>query len=164
MIAALEWQLNQAIIGIRSAARASALQFSYAHFGAGIQPTGLAGAIEDARRAREYSGNLGTLGLDTLREGKPLIRALDNRLITIGITENSHAYNHEHRSAVINVAAKFNLIEVWDSTLDAGTCEVCWHMDGEEAIDGRFEHGLVPGGVHARCRCTSHFLRRQWLN
>lgn len=163
MIERLEVELYGAIANIRAIARASAFNYAATHF-PGVSPGGMSERLEDIRRAKLYAGNAGNLGRDVLREGGPVIKRLDNRLITIGITENSEAYNSEHRRAVLDVADRLDLIEVWDATLDSRTCEHCAGLDGTEAVDGEFPGGLVPGHVHGRCRCTSHFIRRRILN
>jgi hypothetical protein len=164
MIAALEQKLYGAIVGIRGAARASAFEFSYAHYGSYASPSGLPGSLEDISRAQKFSRNVTKLIYDTREEGGPLIKRIDNRLVTIGITENSSAYNAEHRQSIIDQAERLDLIEVWDATLDSRTCEHCEGLNGTEAVNGEFPGGVVPGQVHARCRCLSHFIRRRILH
>lgn len=161
MILALEHELYGAIASIRAIARSSAFDYASLYY-AGITPSGMSGRIEDIRRAKLYAGNAKDFAIDTLREGGPVIKRLDSRLVTIGITENANAYNAEHRQTVLDVADDLDLIEVWDAYMDA--CPVCWDLNGTEAIDGNFPSGATPGGVHARCRCTSHFIKRRILH
>lgn len=164
LIAELERKLYGAIAGVRFAARASALEFAAKHFGQTVSNSGLAGQIDDLRRARLISRNVSKMAIETLEKGGPVIKRIDQRLATIAVTENSHAYNAEHRASVVDTATKAGLVEVWDSELDSRTCEHCASLDGTESIDGMFPGGLTPGAVHRNCRCTSHFVRASLLH
>jgi len=124
----------------------------------------MSGRIEDLHRARKYSSNVTRLIVETTDKGGPVIQRVDNRLVTIAITENSNAYNAEHRHAIIDRAQQLGLVEIWDAELDIQTCEHCASLDGSESIDGAFPGGATPGNVHGRCRCTSHFVRRSILH
>lgn len=124
-----------------------------------LRPIGLSESIQDARRAERFSGNLANLV--RAEAGDALaIDAIDNRLATIAITENASAFNAQRHIEAQYLAEKFGMVEIWDAQLDKRTCDECWRMDGQRAIVGAgFLGGLVPGLVHARCRCTSHFER-----
>lgn len=154
----LESYLYRDLLTIRDAARAAGLADLRRFFpdAAGL---GLAGAVLDSRRVQGITQRFGTLVRDTA--GKPgAPGALDVRLATIGVTENAEAFNHERRDAVAQLAERYALVEVWDATLDKRTCEECLKLDGTRAPVGvGFPGGAVPGAVHPRCRCTSHFER-----
>lgn len=124
---------------------------------------GMSESIQDIRLANRYADRLGQLAIRSL--GEPgAIRDIDNRLATIAITENSTAFNAQRQVIAESIAERFDLVEIWDATLDQLTCPDCWGMNGEVAIVGQgFASGLQPGSVHPRCRCTSHFERRSYL-
>jgi len=164
LIAELERQLYGAIASVRVAARASAFDFSTRYFGDNLVPSGIPGRIVDLERAKRIARNVSKLALDTLNSGGPVIKRIDQRLTTIAVSENSQAYNAEHRNAVIDRAQQLGLTEVWDAELDSRTCQHCAGLDGTEAIDGEFPGGVVPGHVHGNCRCTSHFVRYSLLH
>lgn len=120
---------------------------------------GMAESITDVRRAERYSERFAQLVRAKAGERNALA-ALDNRLATIGITENAEAFNAQRRASAEVIAERVGLIEIWDAVLDQRTCSECWRMNREQALVGRgFPGGLRPGQVHARCRCTSHFER-----
>jgi hypothetical protein len=163
-IAALEAQLYPTLAGIRQAARGEAFAHATKYFGDRLEQSGIPGKLIDLNRSKLYAGNTGKLGLDTLGKGGPVIKRIDQRLIQLAVTENSNAYNLEHRNAVIDLADHAGLVEVWDAELDKRTCDTCASLDGSEALNGEFEGGLVPGNVHTNCRCTSHFVHRSILH
>ncbi len=121
----------------------------------------LAGTLADVKRAESISKRFATFVRDKLEQGAPL-KSIDSRLSTIAITENAQAINEQRREVISQLTSQYNvpLVEVWDATLDQRTCESCMALDGAESIDGAgFPGGEVPGAVHPRCRCTSHFIR-----
>jgi hypothetical protein len=150
------------IASIRRAARAEGFRDMAAVWG-DVPGIGMAESIQDLRLANRYADRLGQLAIRSL--GEPgAIRAIDNRLATIAITENSTAFNAQRQVIAESIAERFDLVEIWDATLDQNTCPDCWGMNGEVAIVGAgFASGFQPGTVHARCRCTSHFERRSYL-
>jgi hypothetical protein len=114
--------------------------------------------ITDVQRAQRYSTNLALLAGD-VADAPNALAVLDNRIATIAISENAEAFNATRRHIADDIATQYDLIEIWDAMMDA--CEVCWGLNGTEAIVGHgFPGGETPGGVHPRCRCTSHFERR----
>lgn len=159
-----EGALADSILKIRIDARREAQEFSRLVHGGGLQKSGIGELLDDAKRAKRYAANASGLIVETTEHGKPLIKTIDNRLKTIAISESSGAYNEEHRLAVAERAEQLGLVEVWDASLDMRVCDVCADMDGTEAIDGEFPQGLVPGNVHAKCRCTSHFIERHLIH
>lgn len=146
------------ILAIRQAARFAGAN-DMRLFWSDVPGIGIAEQLEDLRRARIYSENLAALIRS--EAGAPgAIGAIDNRLATIAITENSEAFNAQRHVIANHIAERVGLVEVWDATNDKRTCDECWRMDGERAIVGiGFSGGRRPGSVHARCRCTSHVER-----
>jgi hypothetical protein len=87
-------------------------------------------------------------------------QAVKSRAQTIVITETSQAFSLSRRKAVTRAARRADVVilERWDATLDHSTCPICEFADGETIrLGDDFSEG-IPGGVHARCRCTSHYL------
>lgn len=127
-----------------------------------VPGVGLAESIQDTQLAARYADRVGMLAIDSLGESGA-IRALDNRLATIAITENSVAFNEQRRAIAWHLADRFDLDEVWDAQLDQATCQECWSLNNEvAAVGGQFPGNARPGMVHARCRCTSHLIRRTY--
>lgn len=154
----LESYLYRDLLDVRSKARAAGLA-DLRRFFPEASGIGLASTVYDARRVQSITQRFGTLVRESA--GKPgAPGALDMRLTTIGVTENAEAFNRERREAVLQIAGRAALVEVWDATLDKRTCEECLKLDGTRAPVGvGFPGGAVPGAVHPRCRCTSHFER-----
>lgn len=87
-------------------------------------------------------------------------QAVSARAKTIAITESSNAFSLERRREMARVAAdsRIEILERWDAMLDHLTCDACQSADGETILLGdSFVEGL-PGAVHPRCRCTSHYI------
>lgn len=114
--------------------------------------------VNDIQRAERYSQRVALLAGE-VGEAPNALAVLDNRLATIAISENAEAFNTTRRHIANDIAAEYDLIEIWDARMDA--CPVCWELNGTESIVGYgFPGGDTPGGVHPRCQCTSHFIRR----
>ncbi len=106
-------------------------------------------------------------------ERPPLATALatatdqqDHRLRRTAATEVPQAYSEEHAARADQLATKHAdakwlvlLVKVWDATLDRKLCPVCRDMDRRWAVVGlKFKSGMLPGSVHAHCRCQSSLL------
>jgi hypothetical protein len=87
-------------------------------------------------------------------------QAVTARAKTIAITESSNAFSVERKHEMTRVAtdSRIEILERWDSILDHLTCDACQAADGETiALGDAFVEG-TPGGVHPRCRCSSHYI------
>jgi hypothetical protein len=125
--------------------------------GISLHEIGIHERIQDVTRAKRYSDNLALLVREEAGE-LGAIKAIDNRIATIAITENADAFNGQRKLIADSIAERLDLVEVWDAMNDKVTCDACWSMNGQRAVVGvGFAGGLRPGRVHARCRCTSHF-------
>jgi hypothetical protein len=90
----------------------------------------------------------------------------DHRLRRLAATEVPQAYSEEHAARADQIAEQHAdakwlvlLVKVWDATLDRKVCAVCAGMNGRWAVVGlKFNGGLLPGSVHAHCRCQSSLL------
>lgn len=81
-------------------------------------------------------------------------------------TEIAGAYSEERRLSLVDastadpefrdVVTRLRLVRRWVAMLDA--CPLCWPLDGELAVDGRFDGGAEPGFMHPRCRCTDELV------
>ena len=163
-IARFEDALADSILKIRVNARREAQVFSRLVYGSGLNKSGVGEMLGDAKAAQRYASNVTELIVKTTDAGKPLIKTVENRLKVIAVSENSSVYNNERRLAIADKAERLGLVEVWDASLDMQTCDICAEMDGEEAVDGEFARGLVPGNVHASCRCTSHYIEKHLIH
>jgi hypothetical protein len=78
-------------------------------------------------------------------------------------TESAQAYGAGREQVYREFAADNpwvaeRLFKVWDAELDKRTCQICAGAHGEIVpISEPFSNGF-PGGVHPRCRCSSHVL------
>jgi hypothetical protein len=78
-------------------------------------------------------------------------------------TENAWAAGQEKDRIYRDFARKNarlarGLLKVWDAELDRRTCPTCEGAHGEMVpLHDEFSNG-VPGGVHPRCRCSSHVV------
>lgn len=89
-------------------------------------------------------------------------QSLDSRARGIVTTETSTAFSGARREAAKRAKAearsKTVILERWDAILDHAVCPICQFADGETIrLGDSFSEG-VPGAVHSRCRCTSHYL------
>lgn len=106
-------------------------------------------------------------------ERPPLTTALttstalqDHRLRRIAATEVPQAYSEEHAARADQIAVQHAdakwlvlLVKCWDATLDRKLCAVCRDMNRRWAVVGtKFKGGLLPGSVHAHCRCQDSLL------
>jgi hypothetical protein len=90
----------------------------------------------------------------------------DHRLRRTAATEVPQAYSEEHAGRADALAEEHRgaawlvlLVKVWDATLDRKLCPVCANMDRRWAVvGGPFKGGLLPGAVHAHCRCQDSLL------
>jgi SPP1 gp7 family putative phage head morphogenesis protein len=95
-------------------------------------------------------------------------RWVRNRAELTAATESAEAFNDSRIRSLDDIGrrdpwATLELFKVWDSELDKQTCPVCERAHGTIVrIDEDFPDG-TPGGVHPRCRCTSHVLTRDEL-
>lgn len=154
----LQYQTYHGIIEARRNARVMAANDMGELFPGMFGGIGLAEPLQDIERARRYSLGLQRYAGAKLGE-RGGIGLVDTRLETIAISENSQAFNQQRRAIANQIAERFDLVEIWDSRMDA--CDVCWGLNGSESFVGQgFPGGEYPGDVHPRCLCTSHFERR----
>lgn len=167
-IAEFEAELAAAIYRVRAAARTAAGSLARRQLGLPLVGAGLLERLTDVNRSKRIAENIGEFVRKGAASGSAsasaFLRKTDRQLARAAVTENSVAYNEERRKAISAVADKAGLIEIWDAELDQRTCETCLDMDGAEAVDGRFPGGFVPGAVHPWCRCTSYWVRRDWIH
>jgi len=111
--------------------------------------------------ARGYADAVTTTGPDI----GTAIAANAWRLERIAATETSQAFN---RSRLSNEERYWRdhrgadwlplFVKVWDATLDKRVCATCKENNGSIRPIGFDWGGLLPGVVHANCRCTSMTL------
>ncbi len=116
----------------------------------------------DFNRARQFASNFAKFWLKNaiatdspVRESvRTANQATLNRLELIAVTESSIAFNAGRNSATARYRGDYDLVRVWDATLDKRLCSTCESSDGEIApISQKFSLG-EPGVVHPSCRCT----------
>ena len=122
---------------------------------------GLYASVLTARRYVER-----WLRIANASDGPPIVAARDaaqavkGQALGIVRTETSQAFSVIRRKAALRAARRADVVilERWDAVLDHSTCEHCEFADGETIkLGDSFSEG-IPGLVHPRCRCTSHYL------
>lgn len=88
-----------------------------------------------------------------------------SRADTIAASEASMGINRGYVDAANDIVrstrANANLLVLeWVAVLDRRTCETCSSFDGHTTGVGEDFDGLMPGFVHARCRCFALLRRR----
>ena len=156
LAASLREALVRDIAYVRGMARGAGLGDLRRQFG--MLPGATVGELMfDRNRAQDIATRTADF-FERIADRPGAIGMLDRRLATIGVTENAGAFNQQRRDAMRIFAARLDTYEIWDATLDKRTCDHCAGLDGIRALVGvGFPGGVVPGIVHPRCRCTSHF-------
>lgn len=118
-------------------------------------------SVLTARRyVSAWTAEVNASGLSGLQAARQASGALTARAQGIVTTETSQAFSVSRRKAVERAAKRADVVilERWDATLDHSTCPLCEFSDGETIkLGDSFAEG-IPGLVHPRCRCTSHYL------
>lgn len=101
-------------------------------------------------------------GIPRIEAAQQATIALQGRAKGIVVTENSTAFSGARRQAAKRAKAEARsrlvILERWDAVLDHVVCPLCEKADGETIrLGDSFTEG-IPGAVHSRCRCTSHYL------
>lgn len=162
----LSAQVTRATYQATQAARRFGVEALESQFDLHLFGSGNLGRFRDAIHAHQIGERFGRDWLRKLtpaNDGSSLLQPpkILGRLQTIGTTEAARAFDNERAEvARSQLVTRFDLIEIWDATLDSRACSFCYSMDGERAGAGGFAGGVRPGDAHPRCRCCSHYEPR----